>query len=685
MKLSLRSRFLIPSVILIIAALAISGISSYRLASKALLSSAKKESQKEAIYMSRGINSLLTELDGLIEIWSKLEIFRESFDSSPEMQNARQIASKELAAYTSKNTFIDNALLTDPKGDIIAGSDSRYINKVNIADRDYFKQAIKGKTVHSRILKNKSTGLPTFVIATPVANQGSIVGVLSVAINMEHLTKHYITKIDQTDSDYAYMINSEGLVVAHANPKVAMKVNVRDTSFGPQLMALDQGVLEYYFNGKDRITAVSLIPGTQWRICISKEAHLVYAPLVSLAYSSTAISAIAIILLVIAISWLSGSLIIKPVRLIAKVAEAIASGNADNKDVPKDSLFKAELLDLHLAIKEMLITLQSNINQAHEHAKQAEIETNKAQEATKLAEEAMKKAESAKREGMLHAASQLQGIVEIISTASEEISAQTEQASRGAEMQSQRSSETATAMEQMTATVLEVARSADQAAHTADDAKENAQSGANTVAELIKGVQAVGEQSSKLQRDMGQLDHGAEKIGSIMEVISDIADQTNLLALNAAIEAARAGDAGRGFAVVADEVRKLAEKTMQATQEVGKSISDIQSSSKESSSQVTDTVNMLEELIGKAQEANTSLSSIVALSGDVSGKIQGIATACEEQTATSEEINRSVEDVNRISEETNIAMRQSSKAVMDLASQAMKLKELVENMQRENS
>lgn len=79
--------------------------------------------------------------------------------------------------------------------------------------------------------------------------------------------------------------------------------------------------------------------------------------------------------------------------------------------------------------------------------------------------------------------------------------------------------------------------------------------------ELTTFIEDLGETVRKLS------DFGV-KISDILKVIDTLADQTNLLALNAAIEAARAGDKGRGFAVVADEVRALALKTQGSTMHI---------------------------------------------------------------------------------------------------------------------
>jgi methyl-accepting chemotaxis protein len=284
---------------------------------------------------------------------------------------------------------------------------------------------------------------------------------------------------------------------------------------------------------------------------------------------------------------------------------------------------------------------------------------------------------------MLQAASRLELIVEAVTSAASELSAQIDESTRGSEHSAHRVAETATAMEEMNATVLEVAKNAGNAADTAALARTRAQDGANLLDRVVHGMDDVQHQTDQLKLDMGNLGRQAEDIGRIMTVITDIADQTNLLALNAAIEAARAGEAGRGFAVVADEVRKLAEKTMTATKEVGEAITNIQNSTHQNVANVDNSVKLIENATGLTSQSGDALQSILQLVDSTSDQVRSIATAAEEQSSASDEITRSIEDVNRVSVEMSNSMREASHAVAELAHQSAEMKSLIKELQAE--
>ncbi len=268
-----------------------------------------------------------------------------------------------------------------------------------------------------------------------------------------------------------------------------------------------------------------------------------------------------------------------------------------------------------------------------------------------------------------------------VSSAATQLSAQIAQAEEATMVSLSQMENTSHAMNGMNDVVLEVAHSAANASSVANDARSRADSGAKIVEQVVSSIAGVDQQAIRLKQDMQKLGEHADAINTIMNVISDIADQTNLLALNAAIEAARAGEAGRGFAVVADEVRKLAEKTMQATVEVGNAIKGVQNSVDTNMHNVDSSVQNVAEATDQARQAGTSLSEILQLVDTSADQIRAIAPAAEEQSSTFEEINQSISTVTENANTMSVTMSEATQAVRELAEQAARLNELIAQLQ----
>ena len=421
-------------------------------------------------------------------------------------------------------------------------------------------------------------------VSVPILEKGKFIGIVGIDFALSAF-KGMVDKIKPMKTGRAAIMSAEGYLVAHPKQELVGK-NVTE-GLKPEHADMVKNAVK---NGEELLyTAVSPIDSTEYMYSFSPIkiagvstpwSILIVIPTKTIMQKADAFLDFSIIFSIGAILVISClvfgivTALTKPFGVIIRGTQEVAAGKYD--DLPQCSSFSGEFYTLQVAIKEMVQKLVENMKMAEEKSNEAEIKSKQAEEALQQAEEARAMAETAKSEGMLQAAIQLEGIVEQISSASDELAAQVDEASRGADIQRERTTEAATAMDQMNVTVLEVAQNAGRAAESADDARNNAESGGEIVENVVQSIQRVNEEAGKLEEGLSTLGVQAEGIGNIMNVISDIADQTNLLALNAAIEAARAGEAGRGFAVVADEVRKLAEKTMQATSEVEQAVSAIQ-------------------------------------------------------------------------------------------------------------
>lgn len=255
-------------------------------------------------------------------------------------------------------------------------------------------------------------------------------------------------------------------------------------------------------------------------------------------------------------------------------------------------------------------------------------------------------------------------IVSGVASAADQLHTTSETLSKNATNTSEQATSVAAGAEQASANVQTVASSAEELTASISEVS-------NHVTVVLKEADKAVQQANQTNETVKNLSQEAEKIGSVIELVQQIASQTNLLALNATIEAARAGEAGKGFAVVASEVKNLANQTAKATEEISLQVANIQQITNGTSKDI----DQISKVISNINEYMVSSSSAVE---EQRAATQEISRSINEASHGTQDVSSSIVKITQASSETGTLAQETLNAAKNLATQSGDLKQEVE-------
>ena len=270
-------------------------------------------------------------------------------------------------------------------------------------------------------------------------------------------------------------------------------------------------------------------------------------------------------------------------------------------------------------------------------------------------------------------ATTVQKTVNTIATSSNEIAATVIQQELNATQQATAANQTTSSMDELSISAQQSAQKAELAANAAREVSVLAEQGSQAVDRTLEDLLELKNTVVAIAEKIVHLSAQTNQIGSIINLVSELANQTNMLALNAAVEAVRAGEQGKGFGVVAAEIRKLADESRNSAARISILVNEIQNAigstvivADEGKKRVDGSVNTAENMANTFATVAAAINEVVANNMQISLNAKQQAIAIQQVVDAMNSLNQgAVQTASGISQ-TKIGTQRLNEAVLNL-------------------
>lgn len=582
-----------------------------------------------------------------------------------------RLASDE-ASVEDKKAIVDERVKVNElvRGDILDSSGTSIFTGESHADTDYFQAAMLGGSFVTEPIISEDQSSLEVLIAAPLWKEGihgtEVVGAVYL-VPEETFLNDIMVAINVSANGSAYMLDSEGNVIAHKNDElVKVKDNsIRDAETNAKLKPVaklekkmivgESGFGTYRYGGVKKIMAYTPIENSNdWSIAIT-------APISD--FNIETIVGVIITILIVLISIVVAVFMVRrladnigtPIYQCAERLSALAKGDLHSEVPPISS--QDETLILANATQDIVTDMKKIIGDVDYIL--GEMSDNNFGVHSKARESYI-----GDFKGILEAVRKIKysltDTINHIKESSEQVGLGSTQLADGAQSLAEGATDQAASVQELLATVNDVA--------------EQVQRNTEHALSMNKKTMEIGEQANassayinEMTKAMGKISEASMQISNIIQTIEEIADQTNLLSLNASIEAARAGEAGRGFAVVAGEIGHLANQCTDAVEDTRKLI-QAALSEVESGNRIAD-------------EMANVLQGVIDGMDEIVKAVEAVTENSNEQNVSMQQVNDAIEIISEVVQTNSAAAEQTSATSQELSAQATELNDMIDKFQ----